>query len=143
MIWFYRLYTEEEFCQVVKSSPRERIVIFTSCILDSIITLVVEHLIGCKVQGSIQERKSWKKPSKATKYKCFNESNYIKKLYFVALDGFFQDLRSCMLPWTLQPMRCSTTSVIIESRMQEVNITIRSLGELFTTWQNSSSVYSL
>ena len=59
------------------------------------------------------------------------------------LIGFVLTFSSCMLPWTLQPMRCSTTSVIIISRMQEVNITIRSLGELFTTWPNSSCAYSL
>jgi len=55
MVRFHRLDAQEELRYVVEHSSGERVVIFTSGVLEVVVTLVVKHLIGGKVHGSIQE----------------------------------------------------------------------------------------
>ena len=47
--------TEEELCQVVEHTPAEGVGVLTPFILEIIISLVIEHLVGGQIHGSIQE----------------------------------------------------------------------------------------
>jgi hypothetical protein len=75
VIWLNRLNTEEELGQVVQDSPGERVLIFTSAILQVTVSLVVEHLVGGEVHGGIQQLKDWKKRLK----KWFEKNSKILK----------------------------------------------------------------
>ena len=48
---------EEELCQVVEHPPGEGVVVLTPGILQIIVSLVVEHLIGGQIHSSIQQLK--------------------------------------------------------------------------------------
>jgi hypothetical protein len=74
-----RLNTEEELGQVVQDSPGERVVIFTSAILQVTVSLVVEHLVGGEVHGGIQQLKDWKKRLKKKDWK--NDLKKIQKFW--------------------------------------------------------------
>ena len=57
VVRIYWLDTEEELSQVVEHSPAEGIGVLTPAILQIIVSLVVEHLVGCQVHSSIQKLK--------------------------------------------------------------------------------------
>ena len=46
--------TEEELCQVVEHSTTEGVPVLTPGILQIIVSLIVEHLVGGEIHGSVQ-----------------------------------------------------------------------------------------
>ena len=75
----HRLDTEEEFCHVVEHSPAEGVGVLTPSILQIIVSLIVEHLVGCQVHGSVQQSEAGEKPAKATEDERLNESNDVEQ----------------------------------------------------------------
>ena len=88
---------------VVAHAAAERVVIFTSRVLQVVVPLVVEHLVGSQVHCRIQQLKknpsqdfiknqhrrdifesthseSWEKPSKTTEDERFNKTDDVEKL---------------------------------------------------------------
>ena len=57
MVRIHGLNAEEELCQVVEHTPGEGVVVLTPRILQIIVSLVVEHLIGGQIHSSIQQLK--------------------------------------------------------------------------------------
>ena len=55
VIWFDRLDTQEELRDIVEHAPRKRVVIFTSGVLQVIVSFVVEHFVGGQVHCRIQK----------------------------------------------------------------------------------------
>ena len=50
-----RLYAGEILGHVVAHAPAERVVVFTSRVLQVVVTLVVHHLVGSQVHGGIEK----------------------------------------------------------------------------------------
>ena len=55
MVRLHRLDTEKELCEVVEHSPGEGVVVLTPGVLQVVVALVVEHLIGGQIHRSIQK----------------------------------------------------------------------------------------
>jgi hypothetical protein len=45
MVWFHGLYAEEELGDIVEHTPGERVVIFTSRVLQIVVSFVIEHFV--------------------------------------------------------------------------------------------------
>ena len=53
---FEGLDAEEELCEVVKDAAGVRVVIFTGpSVLEIVVALVVEHLVGCQIHSGVEE----------------------------------------------------------------------------------------
>merc|ERR1719471_511281 len=79
MVRIHGLNAEEELCQVVEHPPGEGVVVLTPRILQIIVSLVVEHLIGGQIHSSIQKREARQEPAQTTEDESFNETNDVEE----------------------------------------------------------------
>ena len=57
MVGLHGLDAEEELCQVVEHPPGEGVVVLTPRVLQVVVPLVVEHLVGGQVHRGVQQLK--------------------------------------------------------------------------------------
>jgi len=79
VVGLHGLDAEKELCQVVEHSPAEGVGVLTPSILQIIVSLIVEHLVGCQVHGSVEKSKAREKPAQATEDERLNESNDVEQ----------------------------------------------------------------
>lgn len=79
VVRLHGLDAEKELCEVVEHSPGEGVVVLTPGVLQVVVALVVEHLIGGQVHRSVQKSKSREKPAQAAEDKSLNQSDDVEK----------------------------------------------------------------
>jgi len=79
--------TGEVLGHVVAHAAAERVVIFTSRVLQVVVPLVVEHLVRSQIHCRIQQSESWEKPSKTAEDERFDKTDDVEKLPTLNIDA--------------------------------------------------------